>query len=82
MCAGIREDGSVIEKNDPVWDDLHTVAKTAKERPESWLKQDRIYGDLANSAAFSDAFCRWLPMIWEKGCDAALREYAEGARKE
>lgn len=79
MCAGIREDGSVIEKNDPIWDDLHAVAQTARERPDSWLKQDRIYGDLENSAAFSDAFNRWLPMIWEQGCEAVLREYTENA---
>jgi mannitol 2-dehydrogenase len=79
MCAGIREDGSVIEKNDPIWDDLHAVAQTARERPESWLKQDRIYGDMENSAAFSDEFNRWLPMIWEQGCEAALREYTVDA---
>ncbi len=84
MCAGVREDGSMIEANDPIWDDLRNCAQTAKDRPAAWLEQSRIYGDLAQSERFADAFCNWLPMIWEHGCEASFDAYLgtilEGAK--
>ena len=76
MCAGTREDGSVIEPNDPVWDDLTAVAARARTRPAAWLEQMRIYGDLAKEPPFAEAFDRWLRLIWTEGCDAALSKYA------
>ena len=76
MCAGTRENGSVIEANDPIWDDLRTVAIAAKDTPSAWLEQSNIYGDLAQAKPFSDAFCKWLDMIWAHGCEAALSKYA------
>ena len=81
MCAGTREDGSTVDANDPIWDDLTSVAHAAKERPAAWLEQSNIYGDLANSDAFSAAFCKWLPLIWTQGCEAALSSYVQSAKK-
>jgi mannitol 2-dehydrogenase len=78
MCAGIREDGSAIEANDPMWDALNKTALAAKERPLVWLEQSKIYGDLAEATAFSNAFSRWLPAIWNEGSEAILLAYAEG----
>ncbi|SFG11899.1 mannitol 2-dehydrogenase [Palleronia marisminoris] len=75
MCEGTRENGSVIEPNDPFWSDLQSAAKTAKERPRAWLEQRRWYGDLANKPRFADAFDRWLTMIWAEGAEAALKSY-------
>lgn len=80
MCAGTREDGTIIEANDPMWDDLTQAAQVAKARPAAWLEQSKIYGDLADSAPFATAFRKWLPLIWSQGCEAALSEYAEYAR--
>ena len=79
MCAGMREDGSIIEANDPMWEELKTAALAAKDRPAAWLEQRRIYGDLANPGPFSEAFCKWLRMIWVDGCEAALSKYARFA---
>ncbi|MEW2918467.1 mannitol dehydrogenase family protein [Ruegeria sp. ANG10] len=78
MCAGTREDGSVIEANDPIWDKLTEAALAAKSNPAAWLQQSWIYGDLKNSIQFSDAFCKWLEMVWQNGCEAALIAYVEG----
>jgi mannitol 2-dehydrogenase len=80
MCAGMREDGSLIEANDPNWDGLKQVALAARARPEIWLEQGRIYGDLVGAAPFTEAFCRWLSKIWAHGCEAVLNEYAETER--
>lgn len=77
MCAGTREDGSVIEPNDPLWNDLIAAANMAKSRPAAWLEQSRIYGELNTEAPFADAFGHWLDLIWKEGCEAALAEYVE-----
>jgi mannitol 2-dehydrogenase len=75
MCEGTREDGTVIEPNDPYWDALQTAARAAKTRPQAWLEQSHIYGDLANAPRFAEAFGRALTSIWEKGCAPTIMDY-------
>ena len=75
MCEGTREDGSVIEPNDPLWDTLQVTAKAARDRPRAWLEQRRFYGDLVEAPRFAKAFERWLDTIWSDGCEAALEAY-------
>lgn len=77
MCAGTREDGSVIEANDPVWGKLTEAALAAKSNPAAWLEQSWIYGDLQNAKQFSDAFSEWLNFVWKEGCEAALIAYID-----
>ncbi len=81
MCAGVREDGSIIEANDPMWDQLKEAALKAKDRPTAWLEQSRIYGDLAAANPFSEAFCKWLEVIWSSGCETALSDYERFAHE-
>ena len=76
MCEGTREDGSVIEPNDPSWDALQAAAKAARERPHAWLEQRHLYGDLVEAPRFVEAFERWLNRIWSSGCEAAMQTYA------
>ncbi|MTH79713.1 mannitol dehydrogenase family protein [Paracoccus aestuariivivens] len=73
-CTGRREDGSLIEPNDPDWSALQTRAQIAKDDPAAWLVP-AIYGDLARSAAFADAFDGWLRLIHKEGARAALTRY-------
>jgi mannitol 2-dehydrogenase len=75
MCEGTREDGTTIEPNDPFWSDLTDAAKGAKERPATWLAQDRIYGDLKDNHAFAVAFSKWLSMLYGDGCRSVLQTY-------
>ena len=76
MCDGTREDGSVVEPNDPFWGTLQAAAKAAREHPRVWLEQRRIYGDLVEAPRFAEAFERWLDRIWSDGCEATLQAYA------
>ena len=78
MCAGTRADGSVIEPNDPFWDDLQKAALAAKEDPKAWLEQRQTYGDLADQPVFADAFTRWLGVLWKDGTEAAMDQYLAG----
>ena len=75
MCAGTREDGSVIAANDPMWDDLNKAARAAKADPMVWLAQRTLYGDLADNARFSTAFASALTRIWSDGLTAVLTDY-------
>ena len=77
MCEGTREDGSVIEANDPLWDQLLSAARAARTRPEAWLEQKQLYGDLADDDRFARAFAEWLCLIWEEGTEAAISKYLE-----
>ncbi|MEM9011723.1 MAG: mannitol dehydrogenase family protein [Pseudomonadota bacterium] len=74
MCVGEREDGSLIEANDPHWASLQAAARAAREEPAAWLAQP-FYGDLAGESAFADSFSSWLARIWGEGCRAALDAY-------
>ncbi len=75
MCAGTRVDGSVIEPNDPDWDDLKAAAEASKATPMSWLEQRNLYGDLADQSVFAKPFCDWLELIWAQGVEAAISRY-------
>lgn len=77
MCAGTREDGSLIEANDPDWSRLAEIASAARARPMAWLEQGAIYGDLAAVPRFADAFDHWLGMLWRAGTAATLAAYAQ-----
>ncbi|MBC8158859.1 MAG: mannitol dehydrogenase family protein [Alphaproteobacteria bacterium] len=77
-CLGTREDGSVIEPNDPIWDALQERAKEAVSNPMSWLGMGHIYGDLAQAPRFADAFMRAYSMIQNDGVRATLTDFATG----
>ncbi len=76
MCEGVREDGSTIEPNDPIWTDLVDAAILSRDKPSAWLDQRRLYGDLSDAATFVEAFSRWRRMITEDGVVAAMTAYA------
>ena len=64
MCEGTREDGSIIEPNDPHWEKLNACAKKSKENPLEWLEQLEIYGDTSKDDKFRDYFSKWLKIIF------------------
>ena len=77
MCEGTREDGTLIEPNDPFWDELQTNAKAARSNPSIWLEMKQIYGNLAAEPKFAKSFKTWLGIIWEQGLDKAIEIYLE-----
>ena len=77
MCAGTREDGSIIEANDPFWDNLTATAKRARSEPRVWLEMRQTYGDLVEQPRFADTFAKWLALIWEQGVEATIRQYSD-----
>ncbi len=78
MCAGTREDGSIIKPNDPVWEKLNAEALASKIDPSVWLAQNDLYGDLSKNIPLKVRFEHWLALIWSEGLEAALRSYLKG----
>jgi mannitol 2-dehydrogenase len=75
MCYGAREDGSLIEANDPNWDKLVAVAKEAKTNPKRWIEQKIYDKNISTNSDFIVAFDQWLLMIWSDGLSATIKHY-------
>ena len=78
MCAGTREDGSVIAPNDPHWDSLTEAALAARVDPYAWRAQPNIYGDLDGNGRFAASFDAALHSVWTHGVDATIKSYLTG----
>lgn len=75
---GETESGKKVTPQDSMWDHLHETSKQAKDKPSLWLTENKkLYGELADSEAFRDAFCKWLEILWSDGTRKALRTYVE-----
>ena len=77
MCEGTRENGSVIEPNDPYWAELNPVAKSAKNDPLIWLKQKHIYGELVENEKFCQSFSFWFNKLWTDGLTLTIQHYLQ-----
>lgn len=75
MCAGMREDGSQIQPNDPLWDTLTVHANEAKANPMAWVDAFQFYDSLKSETRFTDEFQYWLKLIWADGVETALNTY-------
>ena len=72
MCEGHREDGSVIEPNDPSWFSLTRAAQAAKDCPLAWIEQTEVYGGLHEAGPFH-ARLRTLAVIDSGGTERPRR---------
>ena len=45
MCQGVREDNSMIENNDPIWETLNKYAIDTKNNPLKWFDLKEVYGE-------------------------------------
>ena len=79
MSLGTREDGSVIQANDPCWPVLTKTAAAAKTAPRAWLEMEHIYGDLATEERFAAAFEKALFSLYKNGVEATIKAYLDGA---
>ncbi|MEM1376920.1 MAG: mannitol dehydrogenase family protein [Pseudomonadota bacterium] len=76
-CLGVREDGSIIEANDPNWSALHAKAHAAKPDPIQWLRQEQYYGHLVADTRFATAFSAAADMLQTSGVARALEVFAD-----
>ena len=74
-CFGKTETGKDITAGDPAWARLSALAAKAKADPLAWLSMDDVYGDVAKSESFRQAFTLSLRDIWSKGTEKALVDF-------
>ncbi len=75
-CYGETDSGKPIAPNDPSqWDRLQAHARRAKADPGAWLEMTDIYGDIAKSETFREAFAKALVMLWQDGTKVTLERY-------
>ena len=77
-CLGMREDGSKIEPNDPIWDALQESAEAARHDHAVWLGP--VYDEaIARNADFRGAFIRHLSGIYAQGVSGAIQAYLDSS---
>ncbi len=74
-CLGYRENGALIEANDPHWDRLQVTANLAKTDPTRWLTDNPFYGEIAKNERFATAFVSAYHTIAQHGVEAAISAY-------
>lgn len=79
MCLWQREDGSLIEPNDPLWDQLSDAAVAAQQEPVTWLAQANLYGDISEHAEFADAFRTSYETVSTLGVRKAIKQFSNFA---
>ena len=74
-CAGRDENGARIEVVDERAVQLRGYALQTRSDPAAFLRQRDIFGPLADSSAFVEAFSTSMTRLWQNGTASALQEY-------
>jgi len=77
-CYGTTESGGDIAPNDPAWDRLQERARAAKDDPAAFLGMHDVFGGLAKSDTYVQAFSNALTTIWSEGTAKTLQRYLAG----
>jgi mannitol 2-dehydrogenase len=74
---GESESGKPIAPNDPSWDRLQAAAKLARQDPAAFLEMRDIFGALAETPSYVEAFGAALTSLWTHGVRATLQAYLD-----
>lgn len=76
-CEGTDEHGGPIQLVDNLADELASAAKRQSSDPLAFVRNQRLFGDLADNHRFADMYTRALGRLHEVGARQALRELDE-----
>lgn len=74
-CAGTDEAGNPIAPNDDNHEELKRRALEAKDRPNAFLENVSVFGDLSDNDTFAKAFAENLQNLWRDGVKKVLTDY-------
>ena len=74
-CYGESESGKAIPPNDPSWERLQAAARPARADPRAFLAMRDIFGELAETPAYVEAFSSAVSALWTHGVRATLADY-------
>jgi mannitol 2-dehydrogenase len=73
-AEGVDEQGRAIDVRDPMRDALMAAARQQAVRPTAFIENTAVFGDLAQSREFSDAYVRALSTLKQDGARALLKD--------
>ena len=68
-------DQSLIDPNDPIWEQLNIIAVDAKKDPILWIGIKDIYGSLSENKLFCSLFVKWFLLIEKIGLIKTIEQY-------
>jgi mannitol 2-dehydrogenase len=71
-AEGVDEQGSEIDVVDRLKDTVMELAQRAREDPDAFIRNRDLFGDLAESERFMDAYRSTLASLHERGARATL----------
>tara|TARA_R110002020_G_scaffold27424_7_gene88362 strand:- start:842 stop:1756 length:915 start_codon:yes stop_codon:yes gene_type:complete len=77
-CAGLRDDGAAMEIDDPNAARLRERALAARSDPREFLAMPDIFGGLAQSPTFVDAFTAALGRLQQNPTRTVIGDYLAG----
>ena len=77
--AGTTDAGEEIAPNDPNWEKLQPLARSAQTDPDVWLGMTDVYGSLGTAPAFREGFATALTSLKERGVEKTLEHYLTNA---
>jgi mannitol 2-dehydrogenase len=79
-AEGVDEQGEPIEVVDRLRDDLVAVARRQRERPDAFIANRELFGDLVDDRRFAAAYRSALRSLYERGARATLESIVKGER--
>jgi mannitol 2-dehydrogenase len=74
FCAGTNDAGNPMNVPDDNASSLTEHALRARRRPQAFLEQKSIFGDLSEAAPFAESFASALDALWSRGVERVLED--------
>ena len=75
-AEGVDEQGQPFDVVDRLLESVRGAAARSQREPAAFLGITEVFGDLAHSSVFVEAFTRWLQVLRDRGAAAAVAEAA------
>ena len=76
-AEGVDEQGEPIEVVDRLAGELTAIARRQRDEPLAFVRNDRLFGDLAEDPRFTEPYLETLTSLHERGARATLESLVE-----
>lgn len=78
-AAGVDESGEAIEVVDALKEQVMAAARARRDDPLAFLRNEELFGSLADEPAFTDPYLRVLDSLWSEGAKRTVAVLAASA---
>ena len=79
-AEAVDEEGEPIIVVDALRDELIAIARTQREDPLAFIRNETLFGDLAGNERFTAAYLAALTSLFERGSRSTFESYVDGTR--